>query len=52
MTYHSAFQELKRRLIEAFILRHYNYALETILETDTSDGVITGVLSQKHPDSN
>jgi hypothetical protein len=47
-----AFQELKRRLTEAPILRHYDYNLETMLETDASDGVIAGVLSQLHPDGN
>ena len=47
-----AFQELKRRLTEAPILQHYNYTLETMLETDASDGVIAGVLSQKYPDGN
>jgi transposase InsO family protein len=51
-TCRSAFQELKRRLTEAPILRHYDYALETMLETDASDGVIAGVLSQLHPDGN
>jgi transposase InsO family protein len=47
-----AFEELKRRLTEAPVLRHYDYSLETMLETDASDGVIAGVLSQKHPDGN
>jgi hypothetical protein len=40
-----AFQELKRRLTQALILRHYDYTLETMLETDASDGVIASVLS-------
>jgi hypothetical protein len=47
-----AFQELKRRLITAPILRHYDYDLESMLETDASDGVIAGVLSQLYPDGN
>jgi transposase InsO family protein len=47
-----AFQELKRRLTEAPLLRHYDYSLETMLETDASDGIIAGILSQKHPDGN
>ena len=51
-TCRGAFQELKRRLTKAPILRHYDYTLETMLETDASDGVIAGVLSQKHPDGN
>lgn len=45
-----AFQELKERLLSAPILRHYDPELETILETDASDGVVAGILSQLHPD--
>jgi hypothetical protein len=47
-----AFEELKQRLVSAPILCHYDYTLETRLETDASDGVIAGVLSQLHPDGN
>ena len=47
-----AFQELKQRLVSALILRHYNYSLESMLETDASDGVIARVLSQLHSDGN
>jgi predicted aspartyl protease len=47
-----AFEELKRRLVSAPILCHYDYTLETRLETDASDGVIAGILSQFHPDGN
>jgi transposase InsO family protein len=47
-----AFQELKRRLTSAPILRHYDFNLETMLETDASDGVIAGVMSQRHLDGN
>lgn len=43
-----AFEELKKRLTDAPILRHYHPGLETKLETDASDGVVAGVLSQKH----
>jgi hypothetical protein len=32
------------------ILRHYNPNLESRMETDASDGVVAGVLSQLHPD--
>ena len=46
----AAFEELKNRLISAPILRHYDPNLETMLETDASDGVVAGVLSQLHPD--
>lgn len=45
-----AFEELKKRLTDAPILRHYHPDLETKLETDASDGVVAGVLSQKHGD--
>jgi hypothetical protein len=44
-----AFQELKERLLSAPILRHYDPELETMLETDASDGVVASVLSQLHP---
>ena len=37
-------------MIEAPILRHYDATLESMIETDASDGVIAGILSQKHPD--
>jgi len=45
-----AFQELKERLLSAPILRHYDPNFETMLETDASDGVVAGILSQRHPD--
>jgi hypothetical protein len=32
------------------ILRHYNPSYDSILETDASDGIIAGILSQLHPD--
>jgi predicted aspartyl protease len=47
---YAAFQELKNRLLSAPILRHYDPELETMLETDASDGVVAGILSQLHPD--
>ena len=45
-----AFEELKGRLVSAPILQHYNPELESMLETDASDGVVGGVLSQLHTD--
>lgn len=45
-----AFEEIKDRLISSPILRHYNPDLESMLETDASDGVVAGILSQLHPD--
>ena len=46
-----AFEELKARLTSAPILRHYNPEYECMIETDASDGVIAGIFSQLHPDS-
>jgi hypothetical protein len=45
-----AFKELKRRLVSAPLLRHFDSSLPTRLETDASDGVVAGVLSQKQSD--
>ena len=42
---YEAFQELKKRLLSAPILRHYDPKLEIILETDASDGVVARILS-------
>ena len=42
-----AFKELKKRLVSAPLLVHFDPDLPTLLETDASDGVIAGVLSQK-----
>ena len=44
-----AFQQLQELLTTAPLLMHYNPALPTQVETDASDGVIAGVLSQQHP---
>ncbi|KAI0992056.1 hypothetical protein K3495_g16130, partial [Podosphaera aphanis] len=44
-----AFDALKLALTSAPILQHYNLELECMLETDASDGVVAGVLSQRHP---
>jgi predicted aspartyl protease len=45
-----AFQELKDRLLKIQALHHFHPELPTKLETDASDGVIAGILSQQHPD--
>jgi transposase InsO family protein len=45
-----AFEELKSRLTSSSILRHYDPELQSMVETDASDGVIAGVLSQQHLD--
>ena len=45
-----AFEELKRRLTSTPILAHYDASCESILETDASNGVVGGVLSQKQSD--
>ena len=43
-----AFEELKWWLTNAPVLYHYQPELETWLETDASDGVVAGVLTQWH----
>ncbi len=45
-----AFNTLRERLMSAPILIHFDPAKETRIETDASDGVIAGVLLQKHTD--
>jgi hypothetical protein len=47
-----AFEILKDKLIHAPVLAHFHYDLETRVETDSSDTVVGGVLSQKQPDEN
>ena len=44
------FDELKSRFCSAPVLKHFDPTLETILETDASDYVVSGILSQRHPD--
>ena len=44
-----AFDELKRKLTTTPVLHHYHPDRETIVETDASDGVCAGVLSQRDP---
>lgn len=45
-----AFEELKARLTSSPILRHYDSCLQSMIETDASDGIIAGIFSQLHPD--
>ena len=45
-----SFEQLKASLLAIPTLCHFDPAYETKLETDASDGVVAGVLSQKHPD--
>jgi hypothetical protein len=43
-----AFEELRESLISDKILRYYDPELPVRVETDASDGVVAGVLSQLH----
>ena len=43
------FDELKPRFCSASVLKHFDPTLETILETDASDYVVSRILSQRHP---
>ncbi len=45
-----AWETLREALLSAPVLKHYDPYKETRLETDSSDGVVAGVLSQKHGD--
>ena len=44
------FDELKSRFCAVPDLTHFDPTLETILETDASDYVVSGILCQHHPD--
>lgn len=46
-----AFEELRRQLLAIQAIYHFHPELPTKLETDASDGVIAGVLSQEHENS-
>jgi hypothetical protein len=46
----TSFQRLKSALLAIPTLCHFTPEYDTKVETDASDGVIAGVLSQKHPD--
>lgn len=43
----TAFETLQRMLTTTPLLQHYNRDYETQLETDASDGVVAGVMSQR-----
>ena len=47
-----AFESMKLSLSTAPVLKHFNHLLPTKLETDASNGVIAGVLSQQHENGN
>src|SRR5882762_948345 len=47
---HSSFMLLKHAFSSAPILVHFNPTFPTILETDSSDYAISGILSQPQPD--
>jgi len=42
--YIKTFKELKNRLISSLVFRHYNLDFKLILEMDTSNGVVVGIL--------
>jgi hypothetical protein len=46
----AAFDELKKRVIEAFVLSYFSSELETFLESDSFDYVSVEILSQKEND--
>jgi predicted aspartyl protease/transposase InsO family protein len=46
-----AFEVLKQSLLKIQSLYHFDSDLDTKVETDSSDGVVAGVLSQKHGDN-
>ena len=46
------FNELKTKFCTAPILKPFNPELETIHETDASDYVVSGIMSQRHPAPN
>jgi hypothetical protein len=47
---HEAFEELKSVLSSSAVMKHFQPHLPTRVETDASDGVIGGVMSQLHTD--
>jgi hypothetical protein len=48
--YRQAFDKLKKRLVSAPLLAHFDPERPSMLETDALDGVIAGVYSQKQTD--
>ena len=51
-SYEEVFQNLKTKFCTAPILKHFNAELETILETDPSNYVVSGIMFQCHPAPN
>jgi len=45
------FEALKKAFTSATVMRHFDFDLETHAETDASDYVTSGILSQKHPEN-
>jgi len=45
-----AFNKLKKRLVSAPLLTHFNLKRPLMLETNALDGAIASVFSQKQPD--
>jgi hypothetical protein len=45
-----AFEQLKKRVIEALVLSYFSFELETFLKSDSSDYVSVEILSQKESD--
>jgi len=45
-----AFNELKKWLVLAPLLAHFNLEWPLMLETDALDGAIASIFSQKQPD--
>jgi hypothetical protein len=45
-----AFEQLKKRVIETFVLSYFSFELETFLKSDSSDYVSVEILSQKEND--
>jgi hypothetical protein len=46
-----AFKELKRQLVSALVLAHFDLQLPLQVETDALDKVVSSAFSQKHLDS-
>src|SRR5690606_24113756 len=46
----ATFEELKKAFCDAPILRHFDPDLETVIECDSSDPVVAGILSQRVPE--
>ena len=46
----TAFETLRQQLLELATLYYFDSKLQTKLETDSSDGVVVGVISQCHKD--